>query len=122
MDLYDLIPHKDFLLTIQVFVPCKHRSRLTEGKIHVPKMSQQFLVPGCLTLDKLRDRIACKEDYQDTSSDVSYNPLAIASIRSGVFHILIHYYLFRLVQKVFNVVLTFSKLFYRKNINQHYFI
>ncbi|KAL1139811.1 hypothetical protein AAG570_006788 [Ranatra chinensis] len=75
---------KEFILTVRIYVPWKHRAgKYVKAGGKFPQASQEFLIPGNMTLDKLRDRIGCPEDFQDMNTDISENPLQPISIRSG---------------------------------------
>uniref|UniRef100_T1I5D9 snRNA-activating protein complex subunit 3 n=1 Tax=Rhodnius prolixus TaxID=13249 RepID=T1I5D9_RHOPR len=93
----DMLQYQDYLLTVRVYLPAKHRSFLQAGDrsqrprpLHV---SQEFLVPGAITLDSLKDRIICQGDFQSIEGDVSAYPWTETRVRtmdvfkSGMFYI-----------------------------------
>lgn len=82
----DMLMYKEFLLTVRVYLPAKHRSFLQSGdKTQRPRplhVSQEFLIPGGATLDSLRDRIICQGDFQSIEGDVSTYPWTETTVRT----------------------------------------
>ncbi|XP_014260356.1 snRNA-activating protein complex subunit 3 [Cimex lectularius] len=87
-----LEPLVNYVLTVRIYLPCMH-PKVSTGRSKSVRVSQEFLLPSCLTLDHLRDRIGCHSDFQPMEGDVSKEPLstsqyyAMDQYKSGMFYI-----------------------------------
>ncbi|CAH1403479.1 unnamed protein product [Nezara viridula] len=85
--------YTDYLLSVRVYLPTVHCSFSNARRTKPLQVSQEFFVYSKQTLDCLRDRILCSEDFNSAEGDISNNPFKTTTIRnmdvyrSGMFFI-----------------------------------
>lgn len=76
--------YSDYLLSVRIYLPTVHCSFSNARRTKPLQVSQEFFVYSKQTLDCLRDRILCSEDFNSAEGDVSDNPFKITTIRNMV--------------------------------------